>query len=212
MKRRAFLRLAAGVAATWPAAAPAQKDASAPVIATLVPGGAEFARQWVEAVRADLKEMDLVESAGCALALRFADGDFSRLPGLAIEQSALGRVAPKLGLVLSSHLDQDARRSRCGLKKARSAPSNFRRFSSLQQHGARHSAGSGHGQADPWRVYRLVASLADEDRMRGPCRFRGNEDRRPRNQHAAFRIVSRAARIRCRGGSAGLPATEGSLR
>lgn len=89
MKRRAFLRLAAGVAATWPSAAPAQKDTGAPVIAMLLPGGAEFARQRVEAVRAGPKEMGLVEGAGYTLALRLADGDFSRLPGLARELDGL---------------------------------------------------------------------------------------------------------------------------
>lgn len=90
MKRRKFLRLAAALAATWQAApAVAQKEAGPPLVAMLVPGNAEFARQRVEAVRAGLKEMGLVEGTGYTLALRFADGDFSRLPGLAKELDAL---------------------------------------------------------------------------------------------------------------------------
>lgn len=90
MERRTFLRLAAGLAATWPAMpAVAQQDTGPPLVAMLIPGSADFARQRVEATRAGLKEMGLVEGTGYTLAVRFANGDFSRLRGLARELDAL---------------------------------------------------------------------------------------------------------------------------
>lgn len=89
MRRREFLGAlaSAGVAAPW--AARAQKGADLPLIAMLVPGGAEFARRRVEALRAGIKEAGLVEGTHYAFTVRFADGNFERMPGLAKELDAL---------------------------------------------------------------------------------------------------------------------------
>jgi len=89
MKRREFLQLAGGVAVTWPLPTLAQKGADLPLIAMLVPGNAELARQRVEVVRAGIKEAGLIEGSHYTLAMRYADGDFARLPQLARELEAL---------------------------------------------------------------------------------------------------------------------------
>jgi len=69
------------IAFPWPAFA--QKDL--PLVAVLVPGTADLARQRIDAVRKGLQEAGLAEGVNYAFALRFADGVFDRLPGLALE-------------------------------------------------------------------------------------------------------------------------------
>ena len=86
MRRREFLLLGATVIAfPWPALA--QKDL--PLVAVLVPGGADFARLRIDAIRKGMQEAGLAENVNYAFALRFADGVFDRLPGLALELAAL---------------------------------------------------------------------------------------------------------------------------
>jgi len=85
MNRRSLLQLAGGAAIAWPLPALAQKGADLPLVAMLVPGNAELARQRVEVVRAGIKEAGLVEGTHYSFAMRFAGGDFSRLRGLAKE-------------------------------------------------------------------------------------------------------------------------------
>ena len=87
MRRREFLRLssAAAIACPWPALA--QKDV--PLVAVLVPGPADLARSRIDAIRKGMREAGLVEGVNYAFALRFADGVFDRLPGLALELAAL---------------------------------------------------------------------------------------------------------------------------
>src|SRR5450631_1420366 len=87
MTRRAFLKLSSAAAISFPWPALAQKDL--PIIAVLVPGTAEFARQRVEAIRKGLREAGLAENVNYAFVPRFADGVFDRLPGLALELAAL---------------------------------------------------------------------------------------------------------------------------
>ena len=89
MRRRDFLGSLAGTAVAWPLPALAQKGADLPLIAMLVPGNAELARQRVEVVRAGIKEAGLIEGRHYVLAMRYADGDFARLPQLAKELDAL---------------------------------------------------------------------------------------------------------------------------
>jgi putative ABC transport system substrate-binding protein len=86
MKRRAFLT-AAGVAVALPRSARAQKDM--PLVAVLTPGPAALASQRIEAIRRGLQEAGLTEGVHYTFALRFADGVFDRLPGLALELAAL---------------------------------------------------------------------------------------------------------------------------
>src|SRR6266436_1434981 len=116
MRRREFLKLSgvAAVAFPWPALA--QKDL--PLVAVLVPGTADLARQRIDAVRKGLQEAGLAENVNYAFALRFADGVFDRLPGLALELAALKprvivasaaastavhKVAPDLPMVFCSY-------------------------------------------------------------------------------------------------------------
>jgi putative ABC transport system substrate-binding protein len=87
MKRRAFLKLSgvAAVALPWPALA--QKDL--PLVAVLVPGSAKLASDRIALIRKGMQEAGLAEGVHYAFALRFADGVFDRLPGLALELAAL---------------------------------------------------------------------------------------------------------------------------
>jgi putative ABC transport system substrate-binding protein len=87
MRRREFLKLSgvAAIALPWPALA--QKEL--PLVAVLVPGSADFARLRIDALRKGMKEAGLTENVNYAFALRFADGVFDRLPGLALELAAL---------------------------------------------------------------------------------------------------------------------------
>jgi putative ABC transport system substrate-binding protein len=87
MGRREFLKLSgvAAIAFPWPALA--QKDL--PLVAVLVPGTAKLANDRMIAIRKGLQEAGLAEGVNYTFALRFADGVFDRLPGLALELAAL---------------------------------------------------------------------------------------------------------------------------
>src|SRR5947209_3675702 len=65
----------------------AQKDL--PLIAVLTPGNAAIASERLVAIRQGLREAGLVEGTHYTVALRYADGVFDRLPGLALELAAL---------------------------------------------------------------------------------------------------------------------------
>jgi len=116
MGRREFLKLSgvAAIALPWPALA--QKEL--PLVAVLVPGTADLARQRIDAIRKGMREAGLTENVNYAFALRFADGVFDRLPGLALELAALKpgvivasaaastavhKVAPELPMVFCSY-------------------------------------------------------------------------------------------------------------
>jgi putative ABC transport system substrate-binding protein len=96
MRRRDFIVLVGGTTATWPLVALAQK-ANLPLVAVLFPGTEESNKDRLVALRAGLREAGLVEGSQYALAVRFGDGDFSRLPQLAKELGAL-----KPGVVVAS--------------------------------------------------------------------------------------------------------------
>ena len=87
MRRREFLKSSGVAAMVFPWPALAQKDL--PLVAVLVPVTAEFAKQRIDAIRKGLREAGLAEGVNYALAMRFADGVFDRLPGLALELAAL---------------------------------------------------------------------------------------------------------------------------
>jgi putative ABC transport system substrate-binding protein len=86
MKRRDILRLPGGLALllAWPALA--QKEL--PLVAVLVPGTEKLANDRATAIRQGLREAGLAEGVHYVLAVRYADGVFDRLPGLALELAA----------------------------------------------------------------------------------------------------------------------------
>ena len=101
MRRREFITLLGGAAATWPLAARAQQPAM-PVIAVLSPLSRFTATRNIEGLRAGLRELGYVEGRNIGLALRFADGSPERMPAIATElvahQPAAIIAAPKLSL------------------------------------------------------------------------------------------------------------------
>ncbi|MFO1108235.1 MAG: ABC transporter substrate-binding protein [Bradyrhizobium sp.] len=87
MRRREFLRLsgAAAIALPWPALAQKQL----PLVAVLTPGNATLANNRIVAIRRGMQEAGLSEGIDYGFELRYADGVFDRLPGLAQELAAL---------------------------------------------------------------------------------------------------------------------------
>ena len=87
MKRREALTLWGVAAATLASAARAQEGP--PLVAVLVPGTAKLANDRIVAIRKGMQEAGLREGANYRVELRYADGVFDRLPGLALELAAL---------------------------------------------------------------------------------------------------------------------------
>ena len=86
MRRRDFITLVGGAAATWPLTALAQQAARIPRIGYLSPGSASGGFQGRdEAFRQALRDLGYVESSTIAIQYRFAEGRFDRLPELAAE-------------------------------------------------------------------------------------------------------------------------------
>ena len=87
MRRRNILGLPGGLAIVlaWPALA----QNELPLVAVLVPGTEKLANDRAAAIRQGLREAGLAEGVNYALAVRYANGVFDRLPGLAVELAAL---------------------------------------------------------------------------------------------------------------------------
>jgi putative ABC transport system substrate-binding protein len=83
MNRRAFITLLGGAAATWPLVAGAQS--TVPVVGVLSGASNTAGLDLVAALRQGLKEAGHFEGRDYIVESRFADGQFSRLPGLAQE-------------------------------------------------------------------------------------------------------------------------------
>lgn len=95
MRRREFIGLLSTVALSFARPGYAETKANLPLVAVLIPIKSEtdLARSRVAALRHGLHEAGFVEGTNYSLAVRFAEGDLSRLPQLARE---LGALNPKV--------------------------------------------------------------------------------------------------------------------
>jgi putative tryptophan/tyrosine transport system substrate-binding protein len=83
MKRREFITLIGGAAATWPLAAGAQQKL--PTIGFFSAGSAAALRDWVAALVQRLRELGWIEGRTVAIEYRWADGHDERLAEIAAE-------------------------------------------------------------------------------------------------------------------------------
>src|SRR5215510_14221036 len=83
LKRRQFVTLLGGTAATWPFAARAQQKL--PTIGFLGANSPAVQRQWTAAFVQRLRELGWTEGSNIAIEYRWAQGRFDRSPELAAE-------------------------------------------------------------------------------------------------------------------------------
>src|SRR5215831_20029217 len=84
MKRREFITLVGGAAATWPLAAHAQQPPT-PVVGFLSSRSPNESAHLVAAFRRGLEESGYLEGQNVHISFRWAEGGYARLPELAAE-------------------------------------------------------------------------------------------------------------------------------
>ena len=84
MKRREFITLFGGAAATWPLVARAQQSAM-PVIGFLYPGSIDVIADRVRTFRQGLKDTGFIEGENVAIEYRWAEDQTERVPALVAE-------------------------------------------------------------------------------------------------------------------------------
>jgi putative ABC transport system substrate-binding protein len=85
VKRREFITLLGGAAATWPLAARAQQPGKLPTIGFLVPGTPLTESQRVAAFVQRLRELGWIEGRTVAIEYRWAEGRNDRVAEIAVE-------------------------------------------------------------------------------------------------------------------------------
>jgi putative tryptophan/tyrosine transport system substrate-binding protein len=88
MKRREFIGLIGGAVA-WPLAARAQQASNLPLVAVIGMSTEQLATERSANIREGLKQAGLIEGKDYVMTLRFADGDYGRLPEIGKELDGL---------------------------------------------------------------------------------------------------------------------------
>lgn len=89
MKRRDFLGVLGSAAAAWPLVAQAQQAANLPLVAVIGLSTEQLATTRSVSIREGLKQAGLIEGRDYVMTVRFADGDYARLPEIVKELDGL---------------------------------------------------------------------------------------------------------------------------
>lgn len=110
MRRRAFIRLVGGAAATWPLAARAQQS-TIPVVGLLASGaeGSGYTTVQIRAIKQGLHDNGLVENRDYVLNVHFAAGKYERFPEMARDLAQAGARVMLVNTISSVRAAQDLR-------------------------------------------------------------------------------------------------------